>query len=198
MPTSVTHGGSVRPDGPARLRFQPGAGNPAAHDPRLRRINRHLEHEEYDQAEPLLTRHLREHPKDHEALASLAILLAGRGRLLSAEKAARKAVFVAPKAVAGHFALACVYLQGSRLEAGFRSLTRARELEPDDPRLNLGLERLEYGRPPVISRLPARNVLNRGLGWVRVQASRERRAVLAVVALLTALVGIAACSHLPG
>jgi Flp pilus assembly protein TadD len=182
-----------------RFTFQPGADNPAYRDARLRRANLHLENEEYEEAERLLSRHLKERPNDPEALASLAVLLAaGRGRLQSAEKAARRAIALAPRGVAGYFALGYVYLLGSRLEPGFRYLMKAREIDPRDPRVNFGLRRFDELRPPVISDLAAGNRLNRALGSLRGAVFRQRRAALLFAALLAVLIGIGACATFAG
>jgi tetratricopeptide (TPR) repeat protein len=180
---------------PPGATFQLGPDHPAARNKRLRRINACLEAEEYGEAERLLGRYLRERPKDPEGLASLAILLAaGRRRFASAEKAARRAIALAPRAVAGHFALGYVYLLGSRIEPGFRALMTAQELDARDPRVSFGMRRFEEVRPPVICDLSAENRLNRGLGWVRARCRGQRGAVLVLVALVAALLGITSCS----
>jgi hypothetical protein len=64
--------------------------------------------------------------------------------------------------------------------------------------VNFGLRRFEEMRPPVISDLSASNRLNRSLGRLRGAILQQRRATLALGALLVALAAIGACSTLPG
>jgi Flp pilus assembly protein TadD len=199
MPARTESPPAARLDTGPRFTFQPGKGNPAYRDARLRRINAHLDAEEFESAEQLLARHLKDQPNDPEALASLAIALAaGRGRLQSGRKAARKAIALAPRCAAGYFALGYVYLLGSRIEPGFRFLMKAREIDPNDPRVELGLRRCDDLRPPVISDLDASNRLNRSLGRIRGAIFRQRRAAALLGVLVVALIGICACAGVPG
>jgi predicted Zn-dependent protease len=159
--------------------LQVGPDNPAASNGRLREANRLLEQHEYDRAEPLLVRMVREDPRDPEPLASLAVCVAaGRGQLATAEKLAERARRLAPGRGCGWFALGYVNLLGSRLERGWRYLDEGRRRDPRDPRLQWGLEQYEQRRPGVIADLPRDNPLNRLLDGSR-RVLLDRRVMLA-------------------
>jgi len=199
MPASTTTEPAVSLDVGPRFTFKPGKRSPAFRDSCLRRINAHLEAEEFEQAESLLAIRLKEKPDDPEALASLAIALAaGRGRLLSGQKVARKAIAVGPRCAAGYFALGYVYMLGSRIEPGFRYMMKARDIDPHDRRVVYGLRCYDGLRPPVITDLSASNSLNRGLGSIRWAIFRQRRAAAILGLLVAALIGICACAGVPG
>jgi predicted Zn-dependent protease len=159
--------------------LQVGPDNPAASDGRLREANRLLEQHEYDRAEPLLVRMVREDPRDPEPLASLAVCVAaGRGQLATAEKLAERARRLAPGRGCGWFALGYVNLLGSRLQRGWRYLDEGRRRDPRDPRLRWGLEQYEQRRPGVIADLPRDNPFNRLLDGAR-RVLLDRRVMLA-------------------
>jgi len=159
--------------------LQVGPDNPAAGNGRLREANRLLEQQEYDLAEPILVRLVRENPRDPEPLASLAVCVAaGRGQLATAEKLAERARRLAPRRGCGWFALGYVNLLGSRIEKGWRYLDEGRRRDPDDPRLQWGREAYEQRRPGVIADLARDNPLNRLLDGVR-RVVLDRRVVLA-------------------
>jgi tetratricopeptide (TPR) repeat protein len=142
--------------------FQVGPDNPAASNGRLREANRLLEQEDFDAAEVLLTRLVRENPKDPEPLASLAVCVAAnRGRLATATKLAERARRLAPHRGCGWFALGYVHLRGSRLEQGYRYLEEGRRRDPRDPRLRWGLDAWEARRPGPIADLRPDHPLNR-------------------------------------
>ncbi len=161
--------------------LQVGPENPAASNGRLREANRLLEGHEYDRAESLLVRMVREDPRDPEPLASLAVCVAaGRGQLATAEKLAERARRLAPGRGCGWFALGYVNLLGSRLETGWRYLDEGRRRDPRDPRLQWGLEQYEQRRPGVIADLARDNPLNRLLDGAR-RVLLDRRVMLAGV-----------------
>jgi tetratricopeptide (TPR) repeat protein len=144
--------------------LQVGPDNPAAINGALQEANRLLEQEEFDRAEVILTRLVKEDPRDPEALASLAICVAaGRGQYATAEKLADRARKLAPKRGCGWFALGYVNLLGSRIEKGYRYLEEGRRRDPRDPRLRWGLDAYDQRRPALICDLDRRNPLNRFL-----------------------------------
>lgn len=111
---------------------------------------------------------LKDTPRDHEALAGLAICLAdSSGRYVSATKLARESVRLAPKAASGYIALGYIHLLGSRITQGYRYLMKARKLAPSDPRLMAGLSRYEDQREPVVVDLAPENPINQALGYIR-------------------------------
>jgi predicted Zn-dependent protease len=159
--------------------LQVGADNPAASNGALREANRLLEQQEYDAAERILIRLAKDHPRDPEPLASLAICVAaGRGQFVKAEKLALRARALAPRRACGWFALGYVNLLGSRLEKGYRFLEEGRRRDPADPRLNWGLEAYEERRPGAIADLPRTNPLNRLVDFTR-RLATDRRVMLA-------------------
>ncbi len=110
---------------------------------------------------------LEKDPKDHEALAGLAICIAqNSGRFVSATKLAQQSVRLSPKSAAGYFALAYIHLLGSRLEQGYRYLMKAKQLSPEDPRVKSAMVLYEKERP-VISDLAARHPVNVALVGMR-------------------------------
>jgi len=182
MPTTIAnsrHSARVSsPAAPGSL-LQVGPDNPAAANGRLQEANRLLEVQEYDQAETILTRLVKDNQRDPEALASLAVCVAaGRGQFATAEKLARRARQLAPGQVCGWFALGYVNLLGSRLEKGYRYLEEARKRDPRDPRLRWGRDAYEQKRPAVICDLAPTNPLNRMLGASRLVVT-DRRVMLA-------------------
>ncbi len=159
--------------------LQVGPDNPAASNGRLREANRLLEQEEYEAAEAILTRLVREDPKDPEPLASLAVCVAAnRGRLATATKLAERARRLAPHRGCGWFALGYVHLRGSRIEEGYRYLDEGRRRDPHDPRLRWGLDAWEQKRPGPISDLRPDHPLNR-LSRTFWRVATDRRVVLA-------------------
>ena len=168
----------VRPRAPGEL-LQVGADNPAATNGALRQANRLLEEHEYEQAEVILTRLVKENRHDPEPLASLAVCLAaGRGQFATAEKLAKRARTLAPRRGCGWFALGYVNLLGSRLEKGYRYLDEGRRRDPGDPRLRWGLDVYEQRRPGAIADLGKSNPLNRLVDVSR-RVITDRRVVLA-------------------
>lgn len=163
-----------RPRAPGEL-LQVGADNPAASRRCLRKANRLMEQQEYDQAEPILRRLVVDTPRDPEPLASLAICVAaGRGQLATAEKIARRARSLAPKRGCGWFALGYVNLMGSRIERGWRYLDEGRRRDPNDPRLQWGLDIYEDSRPGMITDLPRQAIVNRMLDGGRCVVTNRR------------------------
>jgi len=166
------------PRAPGQL-LQVGSDNPAAANGRLREANRLLEAQEYDLAEPILTRLVKEDPRDPEPLASLAVCVAaGRGQLATAAKLAERARRLAPRRGCGWFALGYVHLLGSRLEEGYRYLEEGRRRDPHDPRLRWGLDEWESRRPGPIADLPRDHPLNR-LGQAAWRVLSNRRVIFA-------------------
>jgi predicted Zn-dependent protease len=164
--------------------LQVGEDNPAAANGRLRQANRLLEEQEYDRAEPILTRLVKECPHDPEPLASLAVCVAaGRGQLATAARLAKRARSLAPQRGCGWFALGYVNLLGSRLQEGYRLLEEGRRRDPHDPRLRWGLEAWEERRPGPIADLARSHPLNRlGRGLWRITTDRRVLAAGAVYA----------------
>jgi tetratricopeptide (TPR) repeat protein len=120
------------------------------------------------EAEVRFRRIIDEHPKDHEALAGLAVCTAeDGGRFLTAEKMAKQSVRLAPKSAAGYIALGYINLRGARLEDGYRYLMKAKHLAPRDPRLAAGFAIYDRERPPVIADLSRLHPVNRALGGIR-------------------------------
>ncbi len=159
--------------------LQVGPDNPAASNGRLREANRLLEQKEYDRAETILVRMVKEDPRDPEPLASLAVCVAaGRGQLATAEKLADRARKLAPSRGCGWFALGYVNLLGSRLEKGWRYLDEGRRRDPRDPRLAWAQQEYEQRRPGVIADLARDNPVNRLLDGAR-QVMLDRRVMLA-------------------
>lgn len=155
--------------------FRVGSENPAAANGRLREANRLLEEQQYDLAETILTRLVKENPRDPEPLASLAVCVAaGRGQLVTAAKLAERARRLAPRRGCGWFALGYVNLLGSRLAEGYRLLEEGRRRDPQDPRLQWGLEAWESRRPGAIADLARDHPFNRFLAafW-RIMSDRR-------------------------
>jgi hypothetical protein len=120
------------------------------------------------EAETRFRRLIDENPRDHEALAGLAVCTAeDGGRFLTAEKLAQQSVRLAPKSAAGYIALGYIHLRGSRLEEGYRYLMKAKHLAPRDPRLSAGFALYDRERPPVIADLSRLHPVNKVLGGVR-------------------------------
>ncbi len=120
------------------------------------------------EAEVRFRRIIDENPRDHEALAGLAVCTAeDGGRFMTAEKLAQQSVKLAPKSAAGYIALGYIHLRGSRLEEGYRYLMKAKHLAPRDPRLAAGFAIYDRERPPVIADLSRLHPVNRALGGVR-------------------------------
>jgi predicted Zn-dependent protease len=167
-----------RPLRPGEL-LQVGRNNPAASNGALRQANRLLERQEYEDAEKILTRLVKEYPEDPEALASLAICVAaGRGQFATAEKLAKRSRSLAPRCGCGWFALGYVNLLGSRIEKGYRYLEEGRRRDPDDPRFQWGREVYEERRPGAIADLSRNNPLNRAVAAMR-RVFTDRRVVVA-------------------
>ena len=167
-----------RPRAPGQL-LQVGSDNPAASDGALREANRLLEEHDYDRAERILARLVKEHPRDPEPLASLAVCVAaGRGQFATAEKLAKRARALAPRRGCGWFALGYVNLLGSRIEKGYRYLEEGRRLDPRDPRLAWGKEAYEERRPGAIADLSRDNPLNRLVASAR-RVMTDRRVMAA-------------------
>jgi predicted Zn-dependent protease len=159
--------------------MQVGPDNPAAGNGRLREANRLLEQQDYERAEPILVKLVRDDPRDPEPLASLAVCVAaGRGQLATAEKLAERARKLAPSRGCGWFALGYVNLLGSRLEKGWRYLDEGRRRDPRDPRLRWARDAYEERRPGVIADLARDNPLNRMLAGAR-QVVCHRHVMLA-------------------
>ena len=149
-----------RPRVPGEL-LQVGPDNPAANNGALRQANRMLEEQDFQGAERILARLVKEHPRDPEPLASLAVCVAaGRGQFATAEKLAKRARAMSPRRVCGWFALGYINLLGSRIEKGYRYLEEARRRDPLDPRLDWGMEAYEARRPGAIADLAPDNPLN--------------------------------------
>lgn len=169
---------SQRPRVPGKM-LQVGSDNPAASNGALREANRMLEKHEYEAAERILARLVREHPRDPEPVASLAVCVAaGRGQFATAEKLAKRARALAPRRGCGWFALGYVNLLGSRIEKGYRYLEEGRRLDPRDPRLNWGEEVYEQRRPGAIADLSRNNPLNRLVASTR-RIMTDRRVMAA-------------------
>ena len=159
--------------------LQVGPENPAAACGRLREANRLLEQQQYDLAEPILTRMVKENPNDPEPLASLAVCVAaGRGQHATAAKLADRARRLAPKRGCGWFALGYVHLLGSRLQEGYRYLEEGRRRDPRDPRLQWGLDAWEARRPGPIADLARGHPLNR-FGRAAWRIATDRRVLAA-------------------
>jgi len=160
--------------------LQVGPDNPAAANGRLREANRLLEAQEYEAAEKILTRLVKDDPKDPEPLASLAICVAaGRGQLATATRLANHARKLAPQRGCGWLALGYVHLRGSRLAEGYRYLEEGRRRDPKDPRLAWGLDAWEASRPGPIADLAPDHPLNRlGRGLRRI--ATDPRVIVAV------------------
>ncbi len=126
---------------------------------------------------------LEDDPKDFEALAGLAICIAeSAGRYVSATKLAQQAVRLAPKSAAGYFALAYIHLLGSRLEQGYRYLMKAKQLEPNDPRVKSAM--VMYKKEmPVVSDLAMDNPVNIFLGGMRNFLSTPLHKVMALTVM---------------
>jgi tetratricopeptide (TPR) repeat protein len=123
---------------------------------------------DHAEAETRFRRIIDDNPRDHEALAGLAVCTAeDGGRFLTAEKLAQQSVRLAPKSAAGYIALGYIYLRGSRLDEGYRYLMKAKHLAPRDPRLSAGFALYDRERPPVIADLSRLHPVNRALGGVR-------------------------------
>ncbi len=167
-----------RPRAPGEL-LQVGSDNPAASNGALREANRMLENREYDAAERILARLVREHPRDPEPLASLAVCVAaGRGQFATAEKLAKRSRALAPRRGCGWFALGYVNLLGSRIEKGYRYLEEGRRRDPRDPRLAWGQEAYEQRRPGAIADLARNNPINRLVASTR-RVIMDRRVMVA-------------------
>jgi Flp pilus assembly protein TadD len=173
-----------RPRAPGEL-LQVGPDNPAASNGALREANRLLERHEYDDAEKILTRLVKEHPQDPEPLASLAVCVAaGRAQFATAEKLAKRSRALAPRRGCGWFALGYVNLLGSRIEKGYRYLEEGRRRDPRDPRLRFGREVLEKQRPDVVADLRRHSPLNRlGAAFTRVLTDRRVMVATTVYAI---------------
>ena len=167
-----------RPRAPGEL-LQVGPDNPAASNGALREANRLLERRDYDAAEKILTRLVKEHPRDPEPFASLAVCVAaGRGQFATAEKLAKRSRALAPRRGCGWFALGYVNLLGSRIEKGYRYLEEGRRRDPRDPRLNWGKRVCEARRPGPIADLTRHNPLNRAFTAIH-RVFTDRRVVVA-------------------
>jgi len=141
--------------------LQVGPDNPAASNGALREANRLLEQHDYDRAGAILTRLVKDNPRDPEPLASLAVCVAaGRRQFATAEKIARRARDLAPQRGCGWFALGYVNLLGSRIDKGYQYLEEGRRRDPRDPRLRWGLEVYDERRPAPIADLARDNPLN--------------------------------------
>jgi len=138
------------------------------------------------EAEVRFRRIIDDNPKDHEALAGLAVCTAeDGGRFLTAEKLAKQSVRLAPKCAAGYIALGYIHLRGARLDDGYRYLMKAKHLAPRDPRLAAGFAIYDRERPPVIADLSRLHPVNRALGGVRagLRSPAQRAMGLACLAL---------------
>ncbi len=148
-----------------------------------------LEEQEYEKSERVLREALRECPDYPDALADLAICLAeGSGKFTTAEKLASKAIKLAPRMASGYFALGYVNLLGSRLDKGYRLILKARELAPEDPRVQLGIDTYQRQRKPVISDLSRNNYLNVVFSRFRMFMSSVRNRMI-----IMSLVFVAMC-----
>jgi tetratricopeptide (TPR) repeat protein len=178
MPATVAP--RPRPRAPGEM-LQVGPDNPAASNGALREANRLLEQHEYERAEPILTRLVRENPDDPEPLASLAVCVAaGRSQFATAEKLARRARNLDPARGCGWFALGYVNLLGSRLEKGFRYLEEGRRRDPRDPRLRWGDDAIDHRRPAGKSRRSVAGTRGLALAFVR-RVVADRRVLAAGV-----------------
>ncbi len=140
-------------------------------------------------AEERFQRLLRENPRDADALAGLAIIVAeSTGRYVSATKMAAEAVRLAPQKPGGYFALAYVHLLGSKLEQGYRYLMKAKKLAPDNPLLEAGYALYEKERPPVIADLASNHPLNVALGQVRAFGRTARQKAMIGVLILESII----------
>ncbi len=167
-----------RAEAPGR-RLQVGPDNPSAADAGLREANRLLEQQDYDKAEPILIRLVKERPRDPEPLASLAVCVAaGRGQFATATKLADRARKLAPGRGCGWFALGYVHLLGSRIAEGYRFLEEGRRRDPQDPRLRWGLQDWEERRLGAGPVAPRRGPAAR-LATVAREVVADRRVVLA-------------------
>jgi len=142
----------------------------------------------HDEAEARFRRILLDNPKDHEALAGLAVCVAeDGGRFLTAEKLARQAVKLDRGSAAGFIALGYINLRGGRLQDGYRYLMKAKHLAPRDPRLQAGFAIYDQERPPVIAGLSRRHPVNQALGEVRNLKRNRAQMALAIGGVLGSL-----------
>lgn len=140
------------------------------------------------EAETRFRRLIDENPKDHEALAGLAVCTAeDGGRFLTAEKMAQQAVRLAPKSAAGYIALGYIHLRGARLDEGYRYLMKAKHLAPRDPRLAAGFALYDRERPPVIADLSRLHPVNRALGGIRAGLRSPQQRAFGLVCLAVTL-----------
>jgi len=155
--------------------------------PQIEAAYRTLLEGDAEAAEARFQRLLQDNPKNHEAMAGMAVCLAeSGGRFLTAERLAQQAVRLARKSAAGYIALGYIYLRGARLEEGYRYLMKAKHLAPNDPRLEAGFAIYDQERPPVISDLSRLHPVNRVLGGARsFMRSPVHKAAVAVAVFST-------------
>jgi len=140
-------------------------------------------------AEERFQRLLRDNPRDAEALAGLAIIVAeATGRYVSATKMAAESVRLAPQQPSGYYALAYVHLLGSKLEQGYRYLMKAKKLAPHDPRLQAGYALYEKERPPVVADLAPEHPVNVVLGQARSFGRTARQKAMLGVLVLESII----------
>lgn len=148
-----------------------------------------LERKRYEDAQNVLGRALALVPKHPGCLACLAICLAtDQHKFVTAEKLARRAIRLAPRAMAGHEALGEVYYQASRLTEARRYFLQALALAPRDMRLRRRLAAVERACSQVIRVLPAKHPVNIVLARARAFLVRDRHLVLMSGMAVTVLV----------
>jgi predicted Zn-dependent protease len=84
-----------------------------------------------------------------------------------AEKLCQSAMRINRRQAQLYLNLAEVYVAADRRQAAADILARGLHYAPHDIRLKMALDRLAIRRPPVLSFLPRKNMLNRSLGIVR-------------------------------
>ena len=137
---------------------------------------------DHERAERRFRRILQESPRNHEALAGLAICVAeDGGKYMTAQKLALQSIKLARKSAAGYIALGYINLRASRLEEGWRHLMKAKHLAPRDPRLAAVFALYDRDQPPMIAGLSCKHPVNMALNSARSFVKSPMHKFLAVV-----------------
>ncbi len=100
-----------------------------------------------DQALPLLRGILEDHPRDADSLHNLAVLLAGRGESVEAERLADDLVKYHPDDPRGFIDLGVILIREGHKERARAVFERGLVLHPDDPALQRNLRVLDSSSP---------------------------------------------------